>query len=214
MPNFISTSSAGAQNVDSLTIPVPPGVADGDLLYVVVGFYDTVVGGITAPVGWTPLVSIGQDAFSSVSYYRIANSEPANYTWTFTTIMNRFYAGAIAAYRSLSVLRAASGKQVPQNESLVPATNSIAVEQGDWIITAFVGNSGSGAMSPPAGETERLQFAYGPLIIEINDEVATVSGASGAKQATSTVECQFNAEISAWKGQVRRRNQTWQCIVG
>ena len=71
-------NSSGATSV---TVNVPVGTLSGHVMVALIGLIGQ--DAITAPAGWTLIGT--QDAGSNVryaSYYRVAGSEPANYTWS------------------------------------------------------------------------------------------------------------------------------------
>lgn len=87
-PAFESIGSSGVDDGKSLTVPVPAGTANGDLLIAAVMHSDThpIVG---ATAAWTE-IDIGAcggtegDSCSMGVWYRVADSEPASYDFTWT----------------------------------------------------------------------------------------------------------------------------------
>ena len=95
---LISYSTASAA-----TVNVPASVVDGDLM---VMSYSTRNCTITAPAGWTWAAS-GDSSGGEVSaiYYRIASSEPANYTWTLSGGYAAFLCAAYRGPKELTLAR-------------------------------------------------------------------------------------------------------------
>lgn len=76
-----------ANTVTSLVITKPSGTVDGELMVAALA-YNGSSNPFTPPAGWT-LISDSNSASTSpkglVTYYRIASSEGANYTWTLSS---------------------------------------------------------------------------------------------------------------------------------
>jgi len=91
------TESATVTGSRDLVTDVPTGVSDGDLMYA--GIINDVDILIEEPSGWT---QAGSQASSSSSrlglFYRVASSEPASYTWTFTGGSPNTFSGVIVAF--------------------------------------------------------------------------------------------------------------------
>jgi hypothetical protein len=65
----------------TVVIPVPTGTQNGDMMIAVVTY--AVGGSVTVPSGWTA-INVGTNFLREMrSYFRVASSEPASYTWTF-----------------------------------------------------------------------------------------------------------------------------------
>lgn len=79
----VEQSNAAGATAGNLVVNVPSGVANGHLLIACVFKADDGVHTLTAPAGWTLIGSADASAnIQSKMYYRVASSEPANYTWT------------------------------------------------------------------------------------------------------------------------------------
>lgn len=88
-------SSAGT----SITVNVPAGVEDGDLLILHIGIHDVAAAGITA-TGWTSIRSDhNAGGANSFLFYRVASSEPASYSPSWGA--SRYAAAAITAWRGV-----------------------------------------------------------------------------------------------------------------
>jgi len=97
---FIATAEYNASSWTAATINVPTGTADWDIMFAILQSWLATIGTMTPPAWstWTLLGTanpITQQYYRL--YYRIANSEPASYTWTISTSTR--YRGVIATYR-------------------------------------------------------------------------------------------------------------------
>ena len=93
-----ASATTGTSAAATLTIPVPAGVQPNDVLVAVVGTDGGTSMTITAPSGWTGLTAPTQGTNSRLGVYMrvAADTEPANYTWTFSSSFAA--SGIIAAY--------------------------------------------------------------------------------------------------------------------
>lgn len=97
-PEFVDSATTSlASKATTITIAVPAGTADGDILVAVV-FIDAGTT-FTVPAGWTEAVDTNFRPSALVAY-KSAASEPANYT--FTAARNDLMFGAILTYRYAS----------------------------------------------------------------------------------------------------------------
>lgn len=75
------TTAAGANGITgTVTLSVPSGTANGDLLLLQLSSSST--GDIAAPTGWTAIESLVSGAPFTAVFYRLASSEPASYAIT------------------------------------------------------------------------------------------------------------------------------------
>lgn len=78
-----TSASNGGAGATSIVIPVPVGTVNGDLLLVGIYYRSTSIFP-GAPGGWTDVHGATGSNFRMRLYMRIASSEPADYTWTFS----------------------------------------------------------------------------------------------------------------------------------
>src|SRR2546426_7243773 len=128
-PTFRAASSASVNGgcgaspcTFSLTISVPAGVVNGDVMISDNRAYLTTPSTIQAPAGWTLIRRTTSDmTLTSVSYleqavyYRVAAGEPASYAWTSAGPGAPSLAGGISAYYG------------------VDTTNPVDVENAEWV---------------------------------------------------------------------------------
>ena len=178
---------------DDTVCPVPAGVVDGDLMVLV--FLAGRDGGgqinPTNPSGWTPFGgSLPHAVFDSLNFYvttslfwRVAASEPADYTVTTPTL------GGSSIPRSNALIFAVSGAAAAAptfslawhthgdpNSNYDATATSITAAAGS--LTAFVAHNWDlyGTQSPPSGMNERVR--NGSSLIYLADE-QTGAGATG-----------------------------------
>jgi hypothetical protein len=183
--SFVAASSGANPTATSLTLPVPAGIAAG---HVMVAALD-VRGGptITAPAGWTLVrLDINGTVVRQAVYYRVASSEPASYTWTFSS--SQAAAGGIAAFAGVDTATpiAAHGGQVNPSSTSITAP-SITAGAGSMLLGIF-GTGPATAITPPAGMTERWEAKSTLGTYKATSEAATElwgGGATGVRVATA-----------------------------
>lgn len=83
MATFIAkaTNKTGSGNPDSISVSVPTGTQDGDVMIAAV-YADFDTNGAES-TGWTEILTIAEEPFIAARmFYRVASSEPSSYTWT------------------------------------------------------------------------------------------------------------------------------------
>jgi hypothetical protein len=168
---FVNGAGNGnASNNGLITVAVPAGVVDGDFMLACVGY------GATAAscAGWTPFDTGG--AFNATMLWRIASSEPANYT--FSGGGSGFMEGAIVAYRGPTSI------DDFKNQITVPpspmATQSLtATGAGDYVVLLFGQNSGNVPHFTTTGGTltKDFEFDYSFLATSIAAMSRPIAGA-------------------------------------
>lgn len=156
--SFVAESLTSGQNTGAVSavVSVPTGTADDDVM-IAYGFAingSASVPTITVPSGWTTIdedddVSEGgATKFKVGMYYRVASSEPSNYTWTYPldTGTQRIVF-QIATFRGVDTTTplddaAADGDVLaPDLDDLTPPANDKTVNTvGSWAVT-FAGLS-------------------------------------------------------------------------
>lgn len=175
----------------SLTISVPSGTGNGTFMLasvVTVGSDASV--GFTPPAGWTLLQSVDSGAsvgaLQAKVYYRIANSEPSNYTWTISGTGTQ-NGGSIATFTGVDAVSAvdASIKNLGTGAT-VSSTAVAAASPNDWIVWDFMMSSNTlSAYVTPTGYTSRWTCDGAG---QANCQVATkIRSTSGTEAATSVL---------------------------
>lgn len=121
-----ATTSSTASGVTSVTLAVPSGVANGDLMVLSAVTYLGSSQSITAPSGWTVIYNgiLGSSMYGLVAY-RVASSEPASYTVTFSA----------SAWPSAVLYAVSGGTGVGQAVAAYPGATSTTLAAPTWTST-------------------------------------------------------------------------------
>ena len=185
---FKSATSNGAAGGTSLVLSTPAGVVDGDVMIASVGY-----GLTSSPLTITPpaagawtLVRYTQQGATNVYglavYVRVASSEPASYTWTFSSATNS--AGGIGAYINVD-----TGTPVDVENGGNSVRAATTTQPGAMLVATFHGASAT-AFTPPAGMSERYdRFAGASNTVDVAqaDVIQAVAGTTGLKTPTGAV---------------------------
>ncbi len=202
----LRSASSNAAASGSLTINKPAGTVANDVLIAGVAVRPQ-NGTITAPAGWTLIRRLDNpnpNQSSLVTYYKVAGaSEPASYTWSFSTSTGA--AGGIQAFSGVKTsnpIDVEGGQNTPNGvaHSTPSITTTVA---NDMLVTVHAFTS-SASWTPPAGMTEAYQGASLAIpnccgiSLEGNYVVQAAIGATGAKTATASNDADAgNAQIIA-----------------
>jgi hypothetical protein len=126
-------------------------------------------------------------------YFKIAASEPANFTWSFNS--NQAATGGIAAYSGVDTANPIDAHSGLVSNfarfATITAPSVTTTANGDMLV-GFFGMADNVTITPPAGMTERWDVASnaGAFFItsEGVDALQPTAGASGAKVATAPVK--------------------------
>jgi hypothetical protein len=185
-----SSSSAANPTATTLQIPAPSGVLSGDVMLAEVAVRGTPT--ILAPSGWTLVRSDAGQAFQTQSvYYRTAtSSEPASYTWSFSSA--KAAAGGILAYvgaNGSDPIDADGGQANAKSTSLTAP--SITTSVGGDALVAFFGVTRNNTVEPPPSMNERFDLASNAvkpfLTAEGSDQIQSTAGPTGSRVATASL---------------------------
>lgn len=209
--NFVSSATADVSGVgNKLTIAKPAGVIAGHTMLAFLHVYKAAIW--TVPQGW---VSLGPAVALTTNHYlyayvKIAGaSEPASYDWKANSgTAPTDLAGAILAYSGGSVTNPVDQAASQTNPSNVnaPAPSVNAAVAGGQLVTAIVA-PGQLTATPPAGETERVDFYTGWsnfAMMEVAGAAIAAAGATGVKTAVLSAA----AVSGAWTVALRPGNPT------
>ncbi|MEW6469940.1 MAG: T9SS type A sorting domain-containing protein [Bacteroidota bacterium] len=203
---FVAASQATG-NSASVTIPIPAGVVQGDVMIAAIhhGWCNNGPA-VIAPNGWTLInytSNTGSGCGSSnttiqlATFYKVAGaSEPANYTFTGNS-SNQAYVGGIVAYSGVNTanpihMNSNNGAQDACNNLL--ATGFTTTQPCTRLVAVFfcsVNNSATNIV-PQNSLTERVDVSttgnnpWGNENLEIADELMMTAGATGNKTAALT----------------------------
>jgi hypothetical protein len=198
------TTAAMTAGATTITVSVPAGVVNGNLLLLCV-WGDDATGVITDPAGWTLDSSAAPASGRGKVYRRIASSEPASYA---VTVTSNKYVAVMAAYSGVNTTTPFSASSM-KNEAVAGTshtTNSVTPGSvNDWLVSFFgdrqttAANKNTGwAPTAPAverGEVNNNTAASSPWsALECNDSNGVVGSTSPASHtSTATVSSTANA---------------------
>lgn len=187
----------------TLTVSGLTGIRDNDQLVMHVAMFGVFNRGViqAEPAGLTVIRSVGDTRH----YRKTALGESGSYTWTIrvngpVSTTDGIAIACIAVYRGVKVaapINVENGQTTASGTSHATPDVTTSVENAR-IVTMFA-VSALATMTPPTGETERVEAGHAtrPGVLSINDEVQVGSGATGAKTATSSVAGAGTAQIVA-----------------
>ncbi|MDP9340566.1 MAG: PKD domain-containing protein [Actinomycetota bacterium] len=157
----VSTANTGSPHRSGLTVQVPPGTTNGDLLVLFLDDTESVAPGGLA--GWTLLDDArAGSSLGGLSYYRVASSEPASYSMTFPIASHA--TATMLAYTGVATTNPIGAHgAVGQGSYSTTLTAPLLTGVGptDLVLVAFHSRGvpdGSYAMTPPGnGWTEWAQ---------------------------------------------------------
>jgi hypothetical protein len=198
--SFVGATSASKGGTGtSLTIDVPSGTQNGDLLLAEIVTETNVT--ITAPAGWNSwgnALDISNNARHTV-WFTYAWNAPANYTWTLSSATGAV--GTILTYRGAALSHMQATPSVPPvavNDNTgdttwgptnpyntVPVNNCMSVQ---FHVGFRSTNMSTASVTPPSGWTERVEAVStgsAPCRIEVAD-ISANQGTNPSGSATST----------------------------
>ncbi len=186
-------TSAPSRTTNSITVNVPTGTLNGDVMVAFIAAPVSSSHTITTPSGWT---LVRRDAYNNTPsvnvavYTRTASSEPASYTWKVDAKMN--LAGAVASYYLSGGIDVGNGQgNPPGTSSIGPSVTIPAGHTRDLLIDAFSPSAGTGAtiVTLPGTATSRWNFGPDGISLAMGDESLSNYGSTGNRIATlSTAE--------------------------
>lgn len=179
---YRSSNSAGNASGGALAVSNPSGLTDGDLLVAIAYLEDDTNTWSSVPSGWNAGPAIANTGiFKLWSYWKIASSEPASWTWTpntsnWRTIVVAAYTGATGSGTSrVDVSSTAQGDGVtPASNQTAPTVTTTA--DGDLVVFGY-GNFSGTNVSTLTGFSTNMRVSFGGATI--GDAVKTPAGATG-----------------------------------
>ena len=195
-------SDNGAAGAASITLTVPAGVVNNDLLFMHIGTRGGGQTTIATPAGWTLLRNTNNaNVIRLATFYRIASSEPASYTVPFGgTQPSQQAVGAITAYYGVKAITAPGPLDVNgatgTGNNAAPSAASINAAANALVIAAYSHGTGNGTVgsamfTTAAGMAERYDAqsqnaTAGNRVSLAGDDILTAAGgATGAKAVTA-----------------------------
>ena len=200
---IVFTAETSAHNTvsNNLTVAVPATTTPGNLFLANVAVIGSPT--VTAPGGWTLIRKDTNAASTHMSQYiywhAVGNSEPATYTWTFSTKDGAD--GGIADYAGVDTTNpvfASSGQSALKSSQIVgPSVTATAA--GDTLVASF-GYADIGTIGAPPGMAQRYSDSANNLAgqrttIELADQTLNTPGATGNRVASIN-------QLVNWVGQL------------
>jgi hypothetical protein len=189
----------------SVVITKPAGTVQSDVMVATIGFRPNTLT-ITPPAGWTLVRRIdnANGSANSLAVYRViaGASEPANYTWSFSS--TGYLVGGILAFSGVDTttpIDVENGNCTLQGScastTLVHTTPSVTTTVANtMLVTSHT--YGSAGTWTPSGMTEAVDVQHGDQSLAANYLVQAAQGASGAQTATASRDADVgNAHILA-----------------
>ena len=187
---FRSVGATNAGGVTSLVIPMAAGVANGDVLIMEVST-DPNGQVITTPAGWNVLVNtrFNGNLNGYGLFWRVAASEPANYTVSVSA--SGVIRGAIFAYTGVSNAHPIDvvGATNTGSGTTVTALGVTTVTTNTLVIFVHGNNNNASTMTTPASFTSREKFIGVFVGQSESDRIAASAAATG--NATLTLGAAF-----------------------
>ena len=184
----------------TITVSVPAGVQDGDLLYAAVAMQSATA--IPTPAGWTLIRSTkdGANLIRLATFYRIASGDAgASYTWTVDAVTPE--TAGIAAYTGvdpLTPLDVQGGGSGGSGNCVAPSITTTA--SNDLLIGSFANTASLTSFTPPGTMTERWDInTFGGASHELADEIFATPGATGTRTATPSSASPWVAHTAAFR---------------
>ena len=187
---FHGSSTKAVTNGGSLSLTRPATALTGDVLIASIDVRGTTT--ISPPAGWTPIRTTTRTTsmIKATYWHLVGASDPAAYVWNFSPNAN--VAAVLLAYGGVDGTTPIDidASQVNGVSLSVTAPSVTTVAPGTMLIGLFAA-SGTPAVTPPAGMTERAKVAQtagagNKITSEAADELRPTAGATGPRIATIT----------------------------
>lgn len=158
--NYVNNADS---TTDAVTINVPSGTANGDIM---LAFTSSGSTAFTAPSGWTQIYNTSNGA-GMTAWYRVASSEPSNYTFTCNSSVTAITAGCIVTFRNGAYDTAGSAVTGadPQNHTVTTTGKSA-------VVVGFATQRGTNAYtSSTAGATNIFNDSASPAPVSVLEYV-------------------------------------------
>lgn len=188
-------AASGGVSSGSLSISKPVGTASGDVLIASIAVRPSGAS-INTPSGWTRLRNTAQSndvTMNLATFHRVAGaSEPASYTWTFST----GHSGATGGILAFTGVNTADPIDVEGGNTTASGythrANQITTTVADtMLVSAHAFTSAPSNWTAPSGMTEAVDAASrsrpdtGGISLEMNYQTRSSVGATGNKDAVA-----------------------------
>ena len=186
-PSFVASGSVSVVNTTTMTVPVPSGTADGDLM--MLGIYHQHISGaasITTPTGWT-LIGVA-DATDKVAafYHRTASGEPGTFDVTLVGGGYITSVGAISSYRGVTGIDVFDIAEQGGSAATSYVTGSLTAPADNMFAVSFNMGPAAGSYTPDSDTTERVDLSRSNTYVHSTVEMVDAIVSAGAVQYTAT----------------------------
>ena len=180
----VSSASSGATKTTSISVNIPSGVTDNDILVAQVTTYTTTAS-VTPPAGWNTIgVKITNGAgLASSLFWKKALSEVGPYVWNFdtstyqvVTVLDYYNAADLSANNYETSSQIQNSNQVTASGLTTSTPNEMLIYFGTILANTTI--------SVPSNMISRAGLAGGP---QIADQIIDTAGPTGTKTGTAGV---------------------------
>jgi hypothetical protein len=182
----------------SITLAVPTGTVNNDVMIACIGWSIGSVTTITPPAGWTLLQTVTVSSSLNIQascYSRLAASESSPYTWTFGAATGQ--AGFILDYRGAVTTGFVDASAITSGAgTTISAPSVTTTSANDYVIMAFLSSTRFNGSSP-IGTTQRalVPSSYGPNMMGV-DFLQSVAGVTGTRTVANLSNNWIGATIA------------------
>ncbi|MBL4818640.1 MAG: SBBP repeat-containing protein, partial [Deltaproteobacteria bacterium] len=174
LPITFRAQTEAAANSSDITINVPAGTVDNDVMLMAVAFNDDAVSA-TTPTGWTEEIDQAQTTGGNADdgrlhvFSRVASSEPASYTVTLSGGVR--VVGSIVSYENVNPTNPLDG--TPTSAATADSTThdapTMTTSLSNSMLITFHVATGNETWTPPTGMTERTDVATNNISMEVSE---------------------------------------------
>ena len=188
----VTTGSTASGSLGSVTINVPASIQANDVMLAEIAVRGGSGTTLTPPAQWAQVRrDDNSSTISQALYVHVVTapaSEPASYTWTFTSGTDGV--GGMVAYGGVSSatpVDVAGGQANASSTSITAAAVTVPSGNNADRLVGLFAIPNSSAVTGPSGMTQRwsLHASSGGIGVEMSDLALSSSGATGSKSATA-----------------------------
>lgn len=189
---FSGAENGSSESSSDVIVNVPAGTVDGDAMIAVVSMRHSTAIGLVTPTGWQQLRldTYASNLGRTGIYFRRASSEPASYTFSCASSVDRMVA-SILVYENVNSVLPRDVALGQSNASSTSVTAPSVTTNHEGVMLLYVGTTNFGTtFTEPSGMTERSDKNTGTLDAtglthEIAEELLTSPGATGTNVGTA-----------------------------
>ena len=193
---FKGVATVDAHVGGALTLVVPPGTKDGDLMVARVN-HDS-GSAIPNPVGWTLIAGVAQSTFWQGVWYRIASREPGSYVWAVNAADPDCTGDIMVFSGNMTAPLHASSQVIGDGTSF---TNPPIGNMPARTLAIYAGGVNEiGTWTPPIGMTERADHASGGTSGVLATQEYPDGGSTEAKAGITAITDHFIGHLVTFLG--------------